>query len=79
MRYAACMAIPLFTVQMVEAIGFDWTCSLLAFIALVLGPIPWVLFKFGPVLRAKSRYVPYVAVDVTAIISTSGQNGIESV
>ena len=73
------MAIPLFTVQLVEAIGFDWTCSLLAFVALVLGPVPWVFFRFGPGLRAKSTYVPHIAVDAIAIKRTSGQNGIETV
>jgi hypothetical protein len=79
MRYGASMAIPLFTVQLVEAIGFDWTCSLLAFVALVLVPVPWVFFQFGPRLRAKSTYVPHVAVDDTAIKRMSGQNDIETV
>lgn len=79
MRYGASMAIPLFTVQLVEAMGFDWTCSLLAFVALVLVPVPWVFFQFGPRLRAKSTYVPHVVVDATAIKRTSGQNGIETV
>lgn len=73
------MAIPLFTVQLVEAIGFDWTCSLLAFVALVLGPVPWVFFKFGPGMRAKSRYVPHVAVDATAIKRTSSRTDKETV
>jgi hypothetical protein len=79
MRYGASMAIPLFTVQLVEAIGFDWTCSLLAFVALVLGPVPWVFFKFGPGMRAKSRYVPHVAVDATAIKRTSSRTDKETV
>jgi hypothetical protein len=66
MRYGASMAVPLFTVQLVDSIGFDWTCSLLAFITLVLVPVPWVFFKFGPTLRAKSTYVPQETVDDNA-------------
>ncbi len=36
MRDAASIPFPLFTVQIVNKIGFDWTCSLLGFISLVL-------------------------------------------
>jgi len=33
-----------------------WATSLVAFIALLLGPIPFILFKYGPWLRSKARY-----------------------
>lgn len=44
-----------------ERLGIDWATSLLGFIALALMPVPWVFFKFGPQLRAKSKYptTPY--------------------
>ena len=41
---------------MYEKLGIDWSCSLLGFVAVALLPIPWVLFKFGPQIRAKSKY-----------------------
>ncbi|KYK58501.1 major facilitator superfamily transporter [Drechmeria coniospora] len=55
-RYAFAGAFPLFTIQMYSALGVDWATSLLAFVSLALLPIPWILFKYGPTIRAKSRY-----------------------
>lgn len=55
-RYGLAGAFPLFTVQMCENLGIGWASSPLGFIALVLGPVPWVLFKFGKRIRARSRY-----------------------
>ncbi|KAL6792770.1 MFS general substrate transporter [Trichoderma sp. SZMC 28012] len=55
-RYGFAGVFPLFTIQMYTTLGIDWASSLLGFIALALIPIPWVLFKFGPKIRAKSRF-----------------------
>ena len=57
MRYGASIPFPLITVQMMDKIGFDWSCSLIGFISLVLVPVPWVFYKYGPALRARSQYV----------------------
>ncbi|SCN64008.1 related to mfs-multidrug-resistance transporter [Fusarium fujikuroi] len=55
-RYGFAGVFPLFTIQMYEKLGIDWASSLLAFVALALLPVPWVLFKYGPNIRAKSAY-----------------------
>ncbi|RKL22469.1 hypothetical protein BFJ68_g1716 [Fusarium oxysporum] len=55
-RYGFAGVFPLFTIQMYEKLGIDWASSLLAFVALALLPVPWVLFKYGPTIRAKSSY-----------------------
>ncbi|KAF5637283.1 polyamine transporter 4 [Fusarium tjaetaba] len=55
-RYGFAGVFPLFTIQMYEKLGIDWASSLLAFVALALLPVPWVLFKYGPKIRAKSAY-----------------------
>ncbi|PGH23530.1 hypothetical protein AJ80_02484 [Polytolypa hystricis UAMH7299] len=55
-RYGFAGVFPLFTIQMYEKLGIAWASSLLGFIALVLMPIPWVLFKYGPRIRARSQY-----------------------
>ncbi|KAH7011363.1 major facilitator superfamily domain-containing protein [Ilyonectria destructans] len=55
-RYGFAGVFPLFTLQMYEKLGIDWASSLLGFIALALLPVPWVLFKFGPRIRARSQY-----------------------
>jgi multidrug resistance protein len=44
--------------QMYERLGTQWASSLLGFIALVLAPVPLVLMKIGPKLRARSRFTP---------------------
>ncbi|KAJ5613395.1 major facilitator superfamily domain-containing protein [Penicillium lagena] len=55
-RYTFAAVFPLFTIQMYERLGIHWASSLLGFIALTLMPIPWLLFRFGPRIRAKSLY-----------------------
>ena len=63
LRFIFCAAFPLFTVQMYEALGIHWAGSLFAFLALAMMPVPWVFFKYGHLLRKRSRYVPVVAAD----------------
>lgn len=55
-RYGLGAAFPLFTFQMYERLGIDWATSLLAFVSLAMLPIPWIFFKYGPAIRAKSQY-----------------------
>ncbi|KAM0613433.1 hypothetical protein ACHAP1_000391 [Verticillium nonalfalfae] len=55
-RYTLAGVLPLFTVQMYRSLGIPWAASLLAFVSLALAPVPWVLFKWGHIIRKKSRY-----------------------
>jgi len=57
MRFAISSAFPLFTAQMISNLGFDWAISLLGFVSIAMIPVPWVFFKWGPILRSKSRYL----------------------
>jgi hypothetical protein len=34
----------------------DWATTFLALMSMLMLPIPWVLFKWGPKIRAKSHY-----------------------
>ncbi|RFU31955.1 hypothetical protein B7463_g4368, partial [Scytalidium lignicola] len=56
LRYTMGASFPLFTVQMYEALGVKWATLLLAFVCLLMVPIPWVLYKYGPGIRKKSPY-----------------------
>ena len=56
LRYTLGAVFPLFTLQMYRRLGIDWATSLLDFITVLLMPIPWVLFEFGKLIRAKSQY-----------------------
>lgn len=49
---------PLFARQMFERLNPRWAATLLGFIALAMTPIPFVLRRFGPRLRAKSKFAP---------------------
>ena len=55
-RYTMGAVFPLFTFQMYETLGIAWATSLLGFISVAMMPIPWVFFKYGPKIRAKSNY-----------------------
>lgn len=55
-RYVLASAFPLFTVQMFETLGNGWAGSLLGFIALALMPLPWVFYRYGRALRARSSF-----------------------
>ncbi|KUJ16879.1 MFS multidrug transporter-like protein [Mollisia scopiformis] len=47
---------PLFGTQMFENLGYRWAGSLLGFLALVLMPIPFILARWGRILRKRSPW-----------------------
>lgn len=49
---------PLFATQMFEQLNPRWASTLVGCIAVLLAPIPFVLYKYGHVIRQKSRYAP---------------------
>ena len=55
-RYVLGAVFPLFTVQMYVALGVGWATSLLAFVTVALLPIPWVLWRWGDRIRARSNF-----------------------
>lgn len=57
-RSIAGAGFPLFATQMFVSLNPRWASTLLGFVALIMMPIPFVLTKYGPVLRRKSKYAP---------------------
>lgn len=47
---------PLFAKAMYDKLGTTWATSLLGFLAVAMAPLPWVFYRFGPRLRAVSKY-----------------------
>jgi hypothetical protein len=41
---------------MYEALGFQWATALVAFVTLALLPFPYIFFRYGKKIRARSRY-----------------------
>ncbi|KAK8018832.1 major facilitator superfamily transporter [Apiospora marii] len=55
-RYIFGTVFPLFGLQMYRRLGTGLATSVLALIALILLPGPWLLFKYGKKVRAMSKY-----------------------
>jgi hypothetical protein len=55
---------PLFTTKLYDAIGADWASFLFGCIGLVLAVVPFVLFRWGPQIRARSRIVQQLRRDL---------------
>ena len=47
---------PLFGIQMYNTLGYQWASSLLAFLTLIMVPFPYIFFKYGKRIRARSRF-----------------------
>jgi DHA1 family multidrug resistance protein-like MFS transporter len=58
LRSLAGAGFPLFATQMFDALGVNWTGTLLGCVAAVLVPIPVLFYVFGARIRAKSAYAP---------------------
>lgn len=56
MRSLFSAGFPLFARQMYVQMGTPWATSTLGFIALAMAPVPWLLYTYGPWLRARSKY-----------------------
>ncbi|KOS17271.1 putative drug/proton antiporter [Escovopsis weberi] len=55
-RCSFAAAFPLFGIQMYEKLGFQWASSLLGFLTLAMAPFPFIFFKYGKKIRARSRF-----------------------
>ncbi|KAF8140369.1 major facilitator superfamily domain-containing protein [Boletus edulis] len=49
---------PLFASQMYAKLGPEWASSLIGFIALAMTPAPFILSRYGPSIRSKSKFAP---------------------
>ncbi|KAG8788862.1 hypothetical protein FRC12_014103 [Ceratobasidium sp. 428] len=55
LRSTIAFAFPLFIPHLFEKAGDQWGTMFCAFLALVCVPIPYILLKYGPAIRARSR------------------------
>ncbi|TFK52049.1 MFS general substrate transporter [Heliocybe sulcata] len=59
-RNLAAMAFPLFSQQMYHRLTYKWSSTLLALIAVLMIPIPLILFRYGPAIRRRSKFASRV-------------------
>jgi hypothetical protein len=50
------VAFPLFAEPMYNNFGIHWVSSIPAFLALACVPLPFVIFRWGEVIRKRSKY-----------------------
>lgn len=60
-RNLAGTAFPLFTTQMYSRLGFQWASFLAGMLGLVIAIVPFLLFAYGPQIRARSRFAKTLA------------------
>lgn len=66
MRYLFSSPVPLFTIQLIDRVGFAWLISACALILTALTPVPFLLDTRGERLRSESRFPrakPYNGAD----------------
>ncbi|EUC35066.1 hypothetical protein COCCADRAFT_24950 [Bipolaris zeicola 26-R-13] len=56
LRYVLGAVFPLFAVQMFKHLGAQWACTLLGCLSFLGASIPFVLARYGEVLRSRSGY-----------------------
>ncbi|KAJ6259541.1 hypothetical protein Dda_5178 [Drechslerella dactyloides] len=76
-RYGMGAAFPLFTVQMYDRLGIQHAGTVLASIAVALGPIPWVLFFYGDWLRNRSVFIRESKGEATHVGQEDGRQGAD--
>jgi len=55
-------AFPLFVTQMYRGLGIHWASSIPAFLTVACTPFPFLVYRYGAVLRAKCKYAHEAAL-----------------
>ena len=58
-RYLVSGGLTVAGIPFYENVGSHWTLTILGVVAVMLAPAPYVLYKWGPVIREKSKYSVY--------------------
>ncbi|PIL27281.1 MFS general substrate transporter [Ganoderma sinense ZZ0214-1] len=62
-------AFPLFTLQMFVALGIGWSCTLVGLCGLLLAPSPFLFYRYGKRIRAKSKFSPCPDLAIAKLIA----------
>ncbi|TFY76298.1 hypothetical protein EWM64_g7712, partial [Hericium alpestre] len=67
-RSAVGAAFPLFTVQMFENMHVNWAATLIGCIGILLMPMPFLFYKYGPAIREKSKFAPCIDLKIAKLL-----------
>ncbi|KAJ4477250.1 MFS polyamine transporter [Lentinula aciculospora] len=70
-RSLVAAAFPLFTVQMYQSLGIGWAASLVGFTALLMAPSPFLFYRYGALIRTKSKFAPCVDLKIAKKLEKS--------
>jgi MFS transporter, DHA1 family, multidrug resistance protein len=56
---------PLFAVQTFDNFGIQWAGTLLGCLAAVMIPVLFIFYKWGPKIRARSKFAPHTVAAKT--------------
>ncbi|KAJ5640320.1 MFS general substrate transporter [Penicillium longicatenatum] len=71
MRYLLSCVFPLFTIPLIDCIGFDWVMTACALVMIALAPVPWLLQKHGLLLRGRSYYLANAKQNMAVTVGES--------
>lgn len=71
-------AFPLFTRSMYDSLGTQWASSVPGFLALAMVPAPFVLYKYGAVIRSKCVYAAEADRAMAALREKAARSDDES-
>ncbi|KAG8704420.1 hypothetical protein FRC08_002241 [Ceratobasidium sp. 394] len=60
-RSVVAFAFPLFVPRLFERVGDQWACMVFGFLALFCLPMPFLIYKYGPAIRSKSKLIDQLA------------------
>jgi len=60
---------------MFERLGVPWACSLLGFVSLILGLVPFAFIRYGEQIRANSKFCQQLAAEKERLKSEDVRRG----
>ncbi|KAI0036306.1 MFS polyamine transporter, partial [Vararia minispora EC-137] len=72
-RSAVGAAFPLFILQLFRALGINIACTLIGAVGILLAPIPFVFFRYGARIRARSEFAPCLDLKIAKEIEMEKQ------
>ncbi|KAK7052563.1 MFS general substrate transporter [Favolaschia claudopus] len=72
-RSIAAAAFPLFTVQFFTNVGVNFAATILGLVGLLLLPSPFLFYKYGARIRAKSKFAPGLDLKIAATLAAEAE------